>query len=112
MSRLNGSIRYGTSPIIANMAQFKGILFDNDGTLQYSKNDEIIGFNHPNGKRGLSAHVAFADGHVEKLSIPAAPSGSGWTVKLGLNDLKDLTKWLCEGKDVTFNGKRYEVMEN
>ena len=33
MSRLNGSIRYGTSPIIANMAQFKGILFDNDGTL-------------------------------------------------------------------------------
>ena len=86
--------------------------FDNDCTLQYSKNDEIIGFNHPNGKRGLSAHVAFADGHVEKLSIPAAPSGSGWTVKLGLNDLKDLTKWLCEGKDVTFNGKRYEVMEN
>jgi len=86
--------------------------FDNDCTLQYSQNNEIIGFNHPNGKRGLFAHIAFADGHVEKINIPASPSGGGWAVKLGQNDLKDLTKWLCEGKDVTFNGKRYEVMEN
>lgn len=84
----------------------------NDCTLQYSKNNEIIGFNHPNGKRGLFAHIAFADGHVEKINIPAAPKGDGWAVKLGQNDLKDLTKWLCEGKDVTFDGKRYEVMEN
>ena len=83
----------------------------NDCTLQYDK-DEIIGFNHANGKRGLFAHLAFADGHVEKLSIPATPKGKGWAVKLGQNDLKDLTKWLCEGKDVTFNGKRYEVTEN
>ena len=85
--------------------------FKNDCTLQYDK-DEIIGFNHANGKRGLFAHLAFADGHVEKLSIPATPKGKGWAVKLGQNDLKDLTKWLCEGKDVTFNGKRYEVTEN
>ena len=86
--------------------------FRNDCTLQYSKNNEIIGFNHPNGKRGLFAHVAFADGHVEKINIPASPKEDGWAIKLGQNDLKDLTKWLCEGKDVTFNGKRYEVKEN
>ena len=86
--------------------------FRNDCTLQYSKNNEIIGFNHPNGKHGIFAHVAFADGHVEKLHIPALPSGGGWAIQIGQNDLKDLTKWLCEGKDVTFNGKRYEVKEN
>jgi len=86
--------------------------FRNDCTLQYSKHNEIIGFNHPNGKHGLFAHVAFADGHVEKINIPASPKGDGWAIKLGQNDLKDLTKWLCEGKDVTFNGKRYEVTEN
>ena len=81
----------------------------NDCTLQYSQN-EILGFNHPNGKRGLFAHVAFADGHAEKLAIPAVPSNAGWALNISVSNLKDLTKWLCEGEDVSFNEKerKYE----
>ena len=79
----------------------------NDCTLQYSQN-EVIGFNHPNGKRGLFAHVVFADGHIEKLVVPASPSSTGWSVALDRGELEDLTKWLCKGKDVSFNGARYE----
>ena len=83
----------------------------NDCTLQYSK-QEVIGCNHPNGKRGLCAHVVFADGHVEKLSVPATRNGENWSIKLGRGDLEDLTKWLCQGKDVSFNGSRYEKLQD
>lgn len=65
-----------------------------DGVLQYSKN-EVIGFNHK-VSRGLAGHVAFADGHVESLRYPN--SGS----------LTELTKWLCQGTPVRFDGKRYD----
>ncbi len=92
-----------------NMDESSGIR--NDCTLQYGK-DEIIGFNHPNGKRQLYAHVAFADGHVEKLSIPATYSSSGWNINLSVSELKDLTTWLCQGKDVAFNGSKYEKLED
>lgn len=87
----------------------EGSGFVNDCTLQYGQN-EILGFNHPNGKRGLFAHVAFADGHTEKLAIPASPSDTGWTLNISVSSLKDLTKWLCEGYDVSFNEKerKYE----
>ena len=83
----------------------------NDCTLQYSK-QEVIGCNHPSGKRGLCAHVVFADGHVEKLSVPATHNGDNWSIKLGRGDLEDLTKWLCQGKDVSFNGTRYEKLQD
>ena len=83
----------------------------NDCTLQYSK-QEVIGCNHPSGKRGLCAHVVFADGHVEKLSVPATRNGDNWSIKLGRSDLEDLTKWLCQGKDVSFNGTRYEKLQD
>lgn len=83
----------------------------NDCTLQYNHN-EVIGFNHPNGKRGLFAHVVFADGHTEKLMIPASPAGAGWSVGPGRGELEDLTEWLCKGKDVSFNGSKYENLEN
>jgi prepilin-type N-terminal cleavage/methylation domain-containing protein/prepilin-type processing-associated H-X9-DG protein len=81
----------------------------NDCTLQYGQK-EVIGCNHPNGKLGLSAHVAFADCHVEKLTVPATKGSRGWSLSIGRSDLEDLTKWLCEGKDVTFNSKtkKYE----
>ena len=48
-------------------------------------------------------NMTFADGHVEKLRQP----------RTGLNegDLHELTKWLCEGKDVSFNGKKYEELK-
>ena len=75
-----------------------------DCTLQYSSQDgrENIGFNHKDGKDYV-AHIVFADGHVEKLRQP----------RTGLNegDLHELTKWLCEGKDVSFNGKKYEELK-
>ena len=83
----------------------------NDCTLQYVK-QEVIGCNHANGKRGLCAHVVFADGHVEKLSIPATRNGENWSIKLGRGELEDLTKWLCQGKDVSFNGSRYEKLQD
>ena len=71
-----------------------------------------IGFNHPNGKRGLFAHVAFADGHVEKLAIPAGPGDGKWTVAIGRSELEDLTEWLCKGEDVFFDGAKYEKRDD
>lgn len=61
---------------------------------------EAIHFNHRSGKR-YCAHVAFADGHVEKLLLP---KGSG-----GLDSVK-LTALLCGGVDVSFDGSSYELI--
>ncbi|MBR1921057.1 MAG: DUF1559 domain-containing protein [Kiritimatiellae bacterium] len=83
----------------------------NDCTLQYSHN-EIIGCNHPAGKRGLCAHVVFADGHVEKLTIPASHHGDSWALNVSRSDLENLTEWLCKGKDVSFNGQHYEKLQD
>lgn len=83
----------------------------NDAILQY-KNDqggvekanrpsdgvaEAIGFNHKSGA-DYSAHVAFADGHCVKLTLPRAGS---------LDNIIDLTTWLCTGQDYIFNGSAY-----
>lgn len=75
-----------------------------DSVLQYKgstgcKSPETIGFNHGN-KKYYYAHVAFADGHTEKLVYP----------KSGMSDeeLKDLTRWLCEGIDISFDGRKYK----
>lgn len=70
-----------------------------DCVLQYKNENECIGFNHISGKDKV-AHVAFADGHTEKLTLP----------KRGA-DPTDLTEWLCEGIDVSFDGKVYEKVE-
>lgn len=73
-----------------------------DCTLQYdragwSSGAESIGFNHKNGKTYV-AHVAFADGHVTKLALPKnANAGT----------IRDLTTWLCQGDDVSFDSKTY-----
>ena len=61
---------------------------------------EEIGVNHKSG-RNYFAHVAFADGHVEKLRVPMdnkKPNTSGFA---------ELTSWLCVGYDVSFDGKNY-----
>ncbi len=73
----------------------------NDCALQHWEGD-VIGFNHKAGKGEKCAHVVFVDGHVEKLRQP----------KDGLNDtqLQELTQWLCEGKDISFDGKKYEKL--
>lgn len=67
-----------------------------DAVLQYDS--EKIGFNHKTSKRGYSGHVAFADGHVERLAYPR--SGSGLS-------LQRLTDALCRGHEVAFDGKGY-----
>lgn len=73
-----------------------------DCTLQYdakkwSGGAESIGFNHKSGKNYV-AHVAYADGHVAKLMLPK-------NANAGM--VKDLTTWLCQGDDVSFDGRTY-----
>ena len=98
---------------------------DDDPVLQYTDVDsssssggggangggkgETIGANHLNGKT-LYAHVAFADGHCEKLVIPHTGSKNNLTI--ADSTLKELTSWLCTGKDVSFDGKKYQKMDN
>lgn len=83
----------------------------NDCTLQW-KHNEVLGINHPLGKRGLCAHIVFADAHVEKLKVPATRSGDTWSIMVSRGDLEDLTEWLCEGKDVGFRNNRYEKLQD
>ena len=71
--------------------------------------NETIGANHLIGKN-LYAHVAFADGHCEKLRIPY--TGNAKKPQVDDGNLKELTTWLCAGKDVSLNGKKYEKLEN
>ena len=54
--------------------------------------------------------VAFADGHCEKLRIPY--TGNAKKPQVDDGNLKELTTWLCAGKDVSLNGKKYEKLEN
>lgn len=76
---------------------------DYDCVLQYDSNDEAIGFNHQSG-RDKVAHIVFADGHTEKLTYPKKG--------LSASELKNLTEWLCTGKDVSFNGVKYEELND
>lgn len=61
---------------------------------------ENIGGNHKTGKYWM-AHVAFADGHVEKLRVD----------NLTGENLKELTTWLCQGKAIGLNNGRYEEIK-
>lgn len=73
------------------------ILEYDDGTTTSA---ESIGFNHIANKR-YTAHVVFADGHTAKLMLPAEAAAG---------DLKKLTKWLCSGYEVSFDGKMYRAV--
>ena len=86
----------GCDPINAS-SYLKASGRQGDAVLRYDAG-ESIGFNHKTGKRGCSGHVAFADGHVERLAYPR--SGSGLS-------LKDLTEKLCRGHEITYDGKGY-----
>jgi len=69
---------------------------DCDCVLQYGEG-ERIGFNHKVG-RDWAAHVVFSDTHVEVIRFPKTKTAEG--------DLRNLTKYLCEGSDwVIENGK-------
>ena len=80
-----------------------------DCTLQYDtitgkscSNPEAIGFNHKVGNNYL-AHVAFADGHVTQIRLPANASES---------TLLTLTRWLCTGSEIEFDGANYTEAAN
>ena len=77
-------------------ASYNGRNYNND----YGGTAEAIAFNHKSGK-SYCAHVAFADGHVEKLILPK--DGSGLTSV-------QLTALLCEGVDVAYDGKGYSLI--
>ena len=66
--------------------------------------EEHLGGNHKTANQWF-AHVAFADGHVEKLRV----GKDGKT--LSDSDLKDLTGWLCAGIDISYNGEKYEKLD-
>lgn len=76
---------------------------DTDSMLQYSTG-ETLGVNHKQGKHWY-AHVAFADGHAEKLRV-ARESDT-----MGDSELKNLTEWLCTGKDVSIVNGVVEKIE-
>ncbi len=68
-----------------------------DCVLQYQ--NEVMGFNHVQSGGTLAGHVAFADGHVEKFIYPSS------------GDAKQLTRWLCTGQEVSFNGSNYQSLK-
>jgi|GEM_PF-960901 len=75
-----------------------------DCVLQYkglegAATTETIGFNHKIGKN-IFAHVVFADGHAEKLTYPRG--------RMSVSEQQELTRWLCKGIDVSFDGKKYD----
>lgn len=93
---------------------------DTDAILQYSsagvKKDakganagaggsEELGVNHKRGRNAFT-HVAFADGHVEKLQVPVNKQ------KPDTTQMKQLATWLATGVDVSFDGKKYIKLEN
>ena len=71
-----------------------------DAVLEYTR--ESMGFNHKIGKQRWGGNVAFADGHVDTFMMTDG------------NNIKDLTRWLCQGKDVILNPKtgKYEPADN
>ena len=77
--------------------QYKATINGHNYNKEWSGAAETIGFPHKHGKRGRCGHVAFADGHVEKLMYSSK----------GLS-LENLTTLLCEGLDVVYSpGKGY-----
>lgn len=86
-----------------------GLKSGDKGANQAAAGNETIGANHLIGKN-LFAHVAFADGHCEKLRIPY--TGTAKNPQVNDGNLKELTSWLCAGKDVSLEGKSYEKLEN
>lgn len=79
--------------------QYKASVNGKSYNERWGGNPESIGFNHKSGKQ-YCAHVAFADGHIEKLVMP---KGSGLT---GVQ----LTALLCGGVDVSFDGDAYNLI--
>lgn len=83
--------------------QYKGTVNGETYGKQWGGKSETIGFVHRTNKGRLSAHVAFADGHVEKLLAPKDKGGLS---------IEQLTIVLCEGKDYSFDGSQYKDVKD
>ena len=81
-----------------------GASLDTDAILQYKDNNEQLGVNHTKG-RDAFAHVAFADGHVEKLRVPTVNG------KPDTSQMNELAKWLAAGNDVSLSGGTYRKVD-
>ena len=82
--------------------QYKATVNGKSYKSEWGGKAETIGFPHKHGKRGRCGHVAFADGHCEKLIY----SNKGLS-------MEKLTAILCEGLDVSFNtGSGYQLPAN
>ena len=86
-----------------SVLQYKADYNGNGYNSKWSGTGEAIAFNHKSGKKNWCAHVAFADGHVEKLLLPSGSSG----LPAGT-----LTALLCGGMAVSFDGKGYSMPED
>ena len=86
----------------------EGASADTDAILQYRDRDaggnEQLGVNHTKG-RDAFLHVAFADGHVEKLRVPTVNG------KPDTSQMDQLAEWLAKGIDVSYDGKTYRKMD-
>ena len=78
--------------------QYKASVNGNTYGRNWNGRAEAIGFPHKGNKGRYCGHVAYADGHTEKI---LEPRDSGLKPE-------DLTALLCEGKDITFDGKGYQ----
>ena len=93
---------------------------DTDAILQYSSSglshdmtgwsagaggSEQLGVNHKKGREAF-AHVAFVDGHVEKLRVPMR-NGAPDT-----HQMSELASWLAVGYDCSYDAGVYKKLEN
>jgi len=69
------------------------------GDVQRDEIEEVIGFNHVIAKKWV-AHVAFVDGHVEGLVLPNRALRRDGYPDYNHQDLKKLTRMLCEGQEI------------
>ncbi len=120
LSRADRTLMFAELPMWTIEGNVTSPVADGDGyaadcTLQYKATvssgtygsswggtPEAIGFNHRVGKRNFVGHVAYADGHVAKITY----------VENGGLDAKQLTALLCEGKDVAFDGQTYKELKD
>ena len=95
-------MEYGNDNMKDSVLNHKANVNGNEYGTYWKGTPESIGFNHRHGKKQYCGHVAFADGHVEKFIHR----------KEGGLDDQQLTALLCEGKDVSYDGKTYEEIES
>ncbi len=79
-------------------------IFQYRGLSDLGGSADKLAFNHFIGNKRC-AHVVFADGHVERLIQPKSDEN-------GSNNTEELAEWLCKGLDVTFDGSKYDKLEN